>query len=92
MSIEVRRLRGPNESEPRIETGIVQFGNDWPGVFIRGDNAFNYMMVLSRIKQLALQKDEYRSNDDLAIRQLEGLMQLLDDCNMKNIRKDGGAA
>jgi hypothetical protein len=24
----------------RVETGPVQFGDDWPGVFIRGDNAF----------------------------------------------------
>lgn len=27
---------GPN---PRVETGAVQFGKDWPGLFIRGDNA-----------------------------------------------------
>jgi hypothetical protein len=24
---------------PRIETGAVQFGDDWPGLFIRGDEA-----------------------------------------------------
>lgn len=31
----------------RVETGPVQFGpTDWPGVFIRGDNAFNYAMHL----------------------------------------------
>ena len=23
----------------RVETGAVQFNEDWPGVFIRGDNA-----------------------------------------------------
>ncbi len=23
----------------RVETGPVQFGDDWPGVFIRGDRA-----------------------------------------------------
>lgn len=26
----------------RVETGPVAFGNDWPGVFIRGDDAFGY--------------------------------------------------
>jgi hypothetical protein len=26
----------------RIETGPVQFGDDWPGLFIRGDNAAMY--------------------------------------------------
>lgn len=28
----------PEETE-RVETGAVRFGDDWPGVFIRGDNA-----------------------------------------------------
>lgn len=31
--------------EKRVETGVVQFGEDWPGVFIRGDNAGHYAMV-----------------------------------------------
>lgn len=26
------------ELPKRIETGPVQFGNDWPGIFIRGDD------------------------------------------------------
>lgn len=26
-------------SVKRVETGPLQVGNDWPGVFIRGDNA-----------------------------------------------------
>lgn len=34
------------EASPRVETGPVQFGQDWPGVFIRGDNAACYAMNL----------------------------------------------
>lgn len=30
----------PDGDAPRVETGAVQFGNDWPGLFIRGDAAF----------------------------------------------------
>lgn len=30
----------------RVETGSLQFGDDWPGVFIRGDNAAYYGMIL----------------------------------------------
>lgn len=30
----------------RPETGTMQFGNDWPGIFIRGDNAAYYAMCL----------------------------------------------
>lgn len=35
--------------EKRVETGVVQFGEDWPGVFIRGDNAGYYAMALKDI-------------------------------------------
>jgi hypothetical protein len=28
----------PGQAE-RVETGAIQFGNDWPGLFLRGDDA-----------------------------------------------------
>lgn len=31
----------PDGPAPRVESGAVQFGNDWPGLFIRGDDAFD---------------------------------------------------
>jgi hypothetical protein len=33
----------------RVETGAIQFGDDWPSVHIRGDNAFNYAMHLKEV-------------------------------------------
>lgn len=30
----------------RTETGVIQFNQDWPGVFLRGDDAFGYAMSL----------------------------------------------
>lgn len=36
------------EVPARVETGVVQFGDDWPGVFVRGDNAFAYAMALEK--------------------------------------------
>lgn len=35
--MSVRRLP---EVENRVETGAVQFGDDWPGLFVRGDDCF----------------------------------------------------
>lgn len=29
-------------SPARVDSGCVQFGNDWPGVFIRGDHCLIY--------------------------------------------------
>jgi hypothetical protein len=40
------------EQTPRMESGPVQFGEDWPGVFIRGDHAGYYALNL----QFALDK------------------------------------
>lgn len=33
----------------RVETGPIQFGNDWPGTFIRGDHAAHYAMYLQQL-------------------------------------------
>lgn len=41
---QIRKL--PAVEGGRVETGPVQFGDDWPGIFIRGDNAFGYAMEL----------------------------------------------
>lgn len=35
----------------RAETGPLQVGDDWPGVFIRGDNAMWYASVIDTILQ-----------------------------------------
>ena len=35
------------EQNPRVETGTVIFGDDWPGVFIRGDNACHFGFSLT---------------------------------------------
>ena len=44
----VRKITGPYypSQNPRVETGAVQFGDDWPGLFVRGDNA---MLVAAAI-------------------------------------------
>ena len=65
--------------DERVETGATQFGDDWPGVFIRGDNAFAYAMYI----KAALQGGEdnvaqiYRSG-------ALGLVRLLESCNANN--------
>lgn len=49
----VRKINFPNNGGksqpcdvPRVETGAVQFGDDWPGYFIRGDNAMYISMQI----------------------------------------------
>jgi len=35
--------------EPRAETGAMKFGHDWPGVFLRGDDAVPMSMYLGEL-------------------------------------------
>jgi hypothetical protein len=42
----------------RVETGAVQFGDDWPGLFIRGDNA-GWMAMQLRSLEGALERKDY---------------------------------
>ncbi|MCZ6507727.1 MAG: hypothetical protein O7A04_06745 [Acidobacteria bacterium] len=30
----------------RVETGVVVFGPDWPGVYIRGDDALHFKLAV----------------------------------------------
>jgi hypothetical protein len=61
----------------RVETGPVQFGDDWPGVFIRGDNAAWFAVHL---RDLLTEADL----DFAASLTLNDLADLLASCNVGN--------
>ena len=64
---------------PRAETGPMEFSQDWPGVFIRGDNAFAYAMYLRAL----LETDGSNPGIDYIARaQVQGLIELLESCNV----------
>lgn len=58
----------------RIETGVVQFDDDWPGVFIRGDNAFSYALTIGEVVR-GLEAGQ--PPNLFFVRQLKGLAALL---------------
>ena len=68
----------------RIETGAVQFGDDWPCVSIRGDNAMWYNMqlelLLNKVEETELAKDYA-----MAISTLRGLQGTLSGCNARSV-------
>jgi hypothetical protein len=47
------------EGQQRIESGPLQVNEDWPGTFIRGDNAiyyaFSLQLMLDRLKREGIQ-------------------------------------
>ncbi len=60
----------------RIETGPVQFDDDWPGIFIRGDNAMFYAMSLQQVLN--------GSADFVTQAYLKGLVDLLQSCDARS--------
>jgi len=45
---DIRKIEVPENFE-RVETGSVQFGEDWPGLFIRGDNYYALLFELNML-------------------------------------------
>ena len=64
--------------KPRAETGVMQFEDDWPGVFIRGDNAAYFAMSLRNV--LAMVKEDTNSIATINVR---SLIQLLENSDIR---------
>jgi hypothetical protein len=81
----MRKLPYPEDGE-RVETGPLQFEGDWPGVFIRGDNALHFAMVL----EMVLHRDDLHPIMEDA--PLKGLMATLRSCDHSTTSVDAPAA
>ena len=69
----MRTVRIIPAAEPRVETGAIQFGNDWPGYFIRGDNAAGLMLNLREVEYV-LEQHGIMPEVALAWAQIKGVM------------------
>ena len=64
----------------RAETGYVKFGDDWRGVFIRGDNAYLYALHLAELLRVQEGGEQWAlSPFNRAV--LSGLLRLLEGSN-----------
>ena len=54
----------------RVETGPMRFGDDWPGLFIRGDESLHFGLLLKELLERLESDDQV---DYFAVRVLEGL-------------------
>lgn len=71
--MEITKIEMP-KGMARPETGPMQFGDDWPGIFIRGDNAMAYAMEL----EAAL--EDGSEEDILSVMAVIRLAKLLKSC------------
>lgn len=73
---EIRKI--DIELEKRVETGPIQFDDDWPGVFIRGDNATYYAMCLNSL----LDNVNMDKNDPFVVGACHSLLSDLRSCRV----------
>lgn len=76
-------------SGPRMESGPVQFGDDWPGMFLRGDDACPhgyYLGSLIGCLERGLEPDVF------TVLMLKNFAQRLCECNVGNLDSAGSPA
>jgi hypothetical protein len=64
------------ERDFSVRTGVLQFKHDWPGIFIRGDDALGYATMIRKVLK---QGDAGAVGFD----RLEELADLLESCSVK---------
>lgn len=84
--MDVTRLPVFNEIArgSRPETGPMQFGSDWPGIFIRGDEALHYVSIIALTLAELAKRDPASSKPamgDFHKHALYGLGKLLASCS-----------
>jgi hypothetical protein len=69
----------PGHAANRVETGALEINDDWPGVFIRGDNAMHYAVCLKQLlAKLESQIDQNNVVDIVYLSAVHSLVKLLD--------------
>jgi hypothetical protein len=78
-------------STGRIETGRMQFESDWPGVFIRGDDALGFARSLRSVLKSAEDRimKSVATEDELAQwSKIQDLAALLESCRADRASDD----
>ncbi len=68
-------VSGVDTTVERLETGPLQFGDDWPGIFIRGDQAFAWAMGVEAVE------GQLEFSEQIG---LNGLAETLHSCNVRS--------
>jgi hypothetical protein len=73
----------PKSGEMRPATGAVQIGDDWPGIFIRGDEALAYASKLKfLISTLEARVHQLSEAEVAAWARVQELADLLESCRV----------
>jgi len=73
---QLPRSWGPDIIASRVETGPLEINGDWPGVFLRGDNAGWAAMQLDQAIELLKQRP-FSNTESILIASIQNLSELL---------------
>lgn len=76
-SSPIRKL--PGFVTRRVETGPVQFGDDWPGMHFRGDSAFGLALQIKVVIQAIKNGTTDLADARIAMRYLESVSRAIDN-------------
>ncbi len=80
---EIERTRVFPAQAERVESGPIQFGKDWPGVFMRGDHALPSAMFLNSVFEMIERGEDPRA-DAMTYHQAKSIVALLASCDTRN--------
>lgn len=74
--------------DDRVETGVIQFGDDCPGVFLRGDHAAYYVLMLKDVlAKLNNEKSMASFTLEMLALHISNLINILGACNISDDAK-----
>lgn len=72
-------MRNLSEQQERVESGAIRFGDDWPGLWLRGDDAFGLSLnIRTVVEYLNAKRDKENIPGELYLALL-GLAGISDD-------------
>lgn len=76
--MKIQRIIRTSDKEQRLETGVVQCKDDWPGIFIRGDDAVRMAHCIGTVLEDSVE------NETLFTKMLSHYPTLLKSCIADN--------
>ena len=70
------------EQSTRVECGPIAFGDDWPGVFFRGDTAAFYAMYLRALLEEMPEQEPELFRSFIARQTMIALANALESCDL----------
>ena len=68
-------------TKERVESGPIQFNQDWPGLFIRGDNAFYLSVCLKSLIDL-IDENRMQVVDQIPLNLVRGFIKTIESCRV----------